>query len=53
DLEDIVRHEVRAILRADPTLSVADCTAKCDAEFAMTYDRDETLFDRMCARECA
>lgn len=48
----LVRNEVHALLQATPTLSVADCTAKCDAVFALDVPREEELTDQDCAREC-
>ncbi|PVD36637.1 hypothetical protein C0Q70_03623 [Pomacea canaliculata] len=51
-LERFIGEEVRAIIRANPSITLADCTAKCDAVFALDVPRDEEITDRDCAREC-
>lgn len=50
--ERLVADEVRALIRATPSITVADCTAKCDAVFGLDVAREEELTDRDCAREC-
>lgn len=50
--ERFIGEEVRAIIRANPSITLADCTAKCDAVFALDVPRDEEVTDRDCAREC-
>ncbi|PVD36639.1 hypothetical protein C0Q70_03625 [Pomacea canaliculata] len=51
-IERLVADEVRALIRATPSITVADCTAKCDAVFGLDVAREEELTDRDCAREC-
>ncbi|PVD36635.1 hypothetical protein C0Q70_03621 [Pomacea canaliculata] len=48
----LVADEVHALLQATPSLTVAECTTKCDAVFALDAPQDETLTDRDCAFEC-
>ncbi|XP_025083462.1 uncharacterized protein LOC112557682 [Pomacea canaliculata] len=48
----LVADEVAALLKATPSLTVDQCTAKCDAVFALDAPQDETITDRDCAIEC-
>ncbi|PVD36634.1 hypothetical protein C0Q70_03620 [Pomacea canaliculata] len=48
----LVADEVHALLQATPSLTVAECTTKCDAVFVLDAPQDETITDRDCAIEC-
>ncbi|KAL8620075.1 hypothetical protein ACOMHN_015357 [Nucella lapillus] len=52
NLHILVRHEVHQLLAADPAMTVADCTDKCDNLFALVGADDETLTDQYCSQEC-
>ncbi|KAK7477378.1 hypothetical protein BaRGS_00031354 [Batillaria attramentaria] len=52
DFQELVGHEVHALLQADSTLSLADCVSKCDDLFPMADDRDEQATDHACHTEC-
>lgn len=43
---------MHAILKANPKISVADCTQKCDEAFALLDPVDEADSDKECADEC-
>ncbi|BFZ17091.1 hypothetical protein BsWGS_20130 [Bradybaena similaris] len=48
----LVEREVHAILHANPSISVADCTQKCDDAFELLDPVDEADNDKECADEC-
>ncbi|KAK7493696.1 hypothetical protein BaRGS_00015025 [Batillaria attramentaria] len=48
----LVRHEVEALLQADPTLTVEQCAAKCDELFKLVVEHDEATTDKQCQSDC-
>merc|ERR1712154_29006 len=49
---DLIHREVQAILKADPNLSLDNCSTKCDAEFDLIAGHDEDVTDKACAAAC-
>merc|ERR1711860_345178 len=52
EINRLVHMEVAALYKAEPAMTVDQCKAKCDAEFALIAGRDEMMLDRICAHEC-
>merc|ERR1711963_136892 len=52
EIRRLVHMEVQAMYQAEPAMTVDQCKAKCDAEFALIAGRDEQMLDRYCASEC-
>merc|ERR1711970_967045 len=50
---DLVRAEVKELLRVDHDLTVDHCTTKCDALFDLADGHDEHATDAMCKAACA
>merc|ERR1712241_220591 len=49
---DLVVHEVKEIVKANPGLTVDHCTTKCDGLFDLVESHDESNTDRMCHYAC-
>ena len=48
----LVNREVSTLITADPTLTIATCTAQCDSHLALFDAANEALTDQLCADEC-
>ncbi|PVD36633.1 hypothetical protein C0Q70_03619 [Pomacea canaliculata] len=52
-IERLARDQVGAMLAEHPTLTVAECEARCDALFVLdSVPSDEALTDAACANQC-
>merc|ERR1711963_798277 len=51
-LMHLIHNEVQALIQANPGMTSAECTAKCDAVFDMVDANDEQLNDQMCKGAC-
>merc|ERR1712154_201609 len=52
NLEQLVAHEVAALLQQNPGMTEGTCAQKCDDVFALVATGDETMLDRECAFFC-
>ncbi|BFZ17090.1 hypothetical protein BsWGS_20129 [Bradybaena similaris] len=48
----LVQHQVHAIIAADQSVTVADCTKTCDAAFVLLNPIDESINDHECSFQC-
>merc|ERR1712012_1449195 len=51
-LMHLIHNEVQALIQANPGMTSAECTSKCDAVFDMVDANDEQLNDQMCKGAC-
>ncbi|GFR89745.1 hypothetical protein ElyMa_004286900 [Elysia marginata] len=52
ELADLVKHEVKALVSADGSLTVDGCTAMCDDLFDLITAGDEETTDKLCKDAC-